>query len=472
MATGASIKDAEVTGPGSRPAGERQRPIAYERRPSGSGPKGHLLSGTMGEYGADPIGAMCRWRDEYGDFVPIRFGPFRAHMAYGPAEIEEVLVDRAVDFRKSFGTRMLIPLLGQGLLTADGDEWLRHRRLASPAFHRDRIEGYGRTMAGYAQDRVDAWTEGEVVDLHDEMTALTLRIVARTLFDADVTARIEEVARIGTWIQDFYYLRFASLRFLIPTWLPTPGNRRLTAATRRLDDVVYRIIRDRRPGEDRGDLLSMLLLARDEQGIGLSEKQVRDEVMTLLLAGHETTALALSWAFLLLDRNREARDRLEGELTAVLGTEPASPGDVPALPYTQAVVNETLRLYPPAYVTGREAIRATRIGGVPIPKRHIVLISMYATHRDPRFFPEPDAFRPERWLDGLEKRLPRGAFIPFGLGSRKCIGASFAMMEATLLLATIARRWRFELTPGDIPTQPSITLRPAAAMPGRMRSVA
>ncbi len=243
---------------------------------------------------------MRRWRDEYGDFVPIRFGPFRAHMAFGPAEIEEVLVDHAADFRKSFGTRMLIPLLGHGLLTAEGDEWLRHRRLASPAFHRDRVEGYGRTMARYTQDAVDSWTDGETVDLHDEMTALTLRIVARTLFDTDVTARIEEVARIGTSIQDFYYLRFASLRFLIPTWLPTPGNRRLAAATRRLDDVVYGIIRERRPGEDRGDLLSMLLLARDEQGAGMSERQVRDEVMTLLLAGHETTALALSWAFLLL----------------------------------------------------------------------------------------------------------------------------------------------------------------------------
>ncbi|HET9346390.1 MAG TPA: cytochrome P450 [Candidatus Limnocylindrales bacterium] len=451
---------------------DRQKPIGYERRYTGQGPTGRLLSGSMAEYGTDPVASVRRWRDEYGDFVPIRFGPFRAHMAYGPAEIEEVLVERAGDFRKSFGTRMLIPLLGRGLLTAEGDEWLRHRRLASPAFHRERVEGYGRTMARYAQDSVDSWTDGETVDLHDEMTALTLRIVARTLFDADVTARIEEVARIGAWIQDFYYLRFASLRFLIPTWLPTPGNRRLAAATRRLDGVVHGIIRERRPGEDRGDLLSMLLLARDDEGVGMPERQVRDEVMTLLLAGHETTALTLSWAFLLLDRNQQARDRLEAELSTVLGDGPPSPADVPSLPYAQAVINETLRLYPPAYVTGREAVRDTTVGGVPIPKRHIVLISMYTTHRDPRFFPEPDVFRPERWIEGLDRRLPRAAFIPFGLGSRKCIGASFAMMEATLLLATIARRWRFELSPAEIGTHPSITLRPAATMPGRMRSVA
>jgi cytochrome P450 len=447
-------------------------PLGYERRYTGSGPKGALVAGTMREYGADPVGAMLRWRDEFGDLVPIRFGPFRAHMTYGPAEIEEVLVDRAADYRKSFGTRMLIPLLGHGLLTAEGDQWLRHRRLASPAFHRDRVSGYGRAMAEYAQDAVEAWNDGESVDVHEDLTELTLRIVARTLFDADVTPRIEEVARLGTEVQDFYYGRFASLRFLIPTWLPTPGNRRLARAIQRLDEIVYGIIRERRPDEDRGDLLSMLLLARDENGVGMSERQIRDEVMTLLLAGHETTALALTWAFVLLDRNAEARSRLEAELGAVLGDRPPSPDDVPALPYAQAVINETLRLYPPAYVTGREAVRATVIRGLPIPNRHIVLISIYATHRDPRFFPEPDAFRPERWLDGLEKRLPRGAFIPFGMGSRKCIGAAFAMMEATLLLATIARRWRFDLGAGEVPTHPSITLRPAFAVPGRIRPAA
>jgi len=445
---------------------------AYERRYTGGGPGGPLVSGTMREYGADPIGAMLRWRELYGDLVPIRFGPFRAHMAYGPVEIAEVLVDRAADYRKSFGTRMLIPLLGHGLLTAEGDEWLRHRRLASPAFHRERVSDYGRAMSRCAEDHVETMRDGEAADLHEAMTALTLRIVARTLFDADVTPRIQEVARIGAEIQDFYFGRFASLRFLIPTWLPTPGNRRLASGIRRLDEVVYDIIRERRPGEDRGDLLSLLLLARDENGAGMSERQVRDEVMTLLLAGHETTALTLSWAFTLLDRHPEARGRLEAELREVLGDRPALPEDMAALPFTQAVVNETLRLYPPAYVTGREAIRDTVIGALPIPKGHLVLISIYALQRDPRFFPEPSEFRPERWLDGLEKRLPRGAFIPFGMGSRKCIGASFAMMEATLLLATIARRWRFELDPGDIGAVTAITLRPASAIWARPRSVA
>jgi cytochrome P450 len=470
MSTAAPVQQ-RTTGPedGASTTGQR-KPITYERHYTGQGPKGSLLGGTMREYGADPTASMRSWRDTYGDFVPVRFGPFRAHVAFGPAEIDELLTDRAADFRKSFGTRMLIPLLGNGLLTAEGDEWLRHRRLTSGAFHRERVAGYGRTMARYAEDAVEGWRVDDSVDLHDAMTALTLRIVARTLFDTDVTARIEEVARLGTEIQDFYYLRFASLRFLIPTWLPTPGNRRLAQLTRRLDEVVYGIIRERGPGEDRGDLLSMLLLTRDEQGTGMSERQVRDEVMTLLLAGHETTALALTWAFTLLDRHPEAREALERELTTVVGDRPAAPEDVPALVYTQAVINETLRLYPPAYVTGREAIRATTVGGLPIARRHIILVSMFATHRDPRFFRDPDAFRPDRWLDGLEKRLPRGAFIPFGMGSRKCVGSSFAMMEATLLLATIARRWRFGLVPSEVPTHPSITLRPGTAMPARMQT--
>jgi cytochrome P450 len=465
---------APVREPGSAPPDPASKPktIDYERRHTGTGPKGQLVSGTMREYGADPVAAMLRWRDEHGDLVPIRFGPFRAHMAYGPAEIEEVLVGRAADYRKSFGTRMLIPLLGNGLLTAEGDAWLRHRRLAAPAFHRERVAGYGRTMAGYAEETVETWPDDEPIDLHEAMTALTLRIVARTLFDTDVNARIEEVARVGAEVQDFYYGRFASLRFLIPTWLPTPGNRGLARSIRRLDDVVYGIIRERPAGEDRGDLLSLLLLARDENGVGMTERQVRDEVMTLLLAGHETTALALTWAFMLLDRNPAARERLEAELSATLGDRPATPEDVAALPYAQAVVTETLRLYPPAYVTGREAVRDTRIGDTPIPKNHIVLISMYTTHRDPRFFAETEAFRPERWLDGLEKRLPRGAFIPFGKGSRKCIGAAFAMMEATLLLATVARRRRFHLVTEEIPTHPSITLRPSVAVMGQVHSIA
>jgi cytochrome P450 len=437
----------------------------YERRPSATGPRGDLLTGQMREYGGDPLGTMRRWRDDYGDLVPIRFGPFRAHMAFGPAEVEELFIDRAGDYRKSIGTRILIPLLGHGLLTAEGEEWRRHRRLAAPAFHREQIATYADTMTRYAADAADDIRDHEVVDVQRLMTALTLRIVARVLFDADVGGRVKEVARLGGEIQDYYFDRFASLRFLVPTWLPTPGNRRLRRAVRELDEIVYGIIRERRgaAGRDRADLLWMLLAARDGDA-PLSDRQVRDEVMTLMLAGHETTALALTWAFVLLDRSPAVRERLEAELAEVLGGRLPTVADIPGLPYTTAVVNEVLRLYPPAYVTGREALRETRLGGVRLPKRHVVLTSMVVIHRDPRFFPEPDSFRPERWLDGLEKRLPRGAYIPFGLGGRKCIGASFAMLEATLLLATIAPRWRFGLEISEIGVQPAVTLRPGRAV--------
>jgi cytochrome P450 len=439
-------------------------PPAYERRPSVSGPRGDLLTGQMREYGRDPLATMRRWRDDYGDLVPIRFGPFRAHMAFGPAELEELFIDRAADYRKSFGTRILIPLLGHGLLTAEGEEWRSQRRIAAPAFHRERIAGYAETMTRYAEEATGEWRDGAPVDVQRAMTALTLRIVARVLFDADVGGRIEDVARLGTEIQDFYFDRFASLRFLVPTWLPTPGNLRLRRAIRRLDEIVYGIIRERPRDDDRGDLLSTLLLARDD-GRPLSDRQVRDEVMTLMLAGHETTALALTWAWVLLDRWPEARARLEAELSEVLGGRLPTPEDVARLPFTGAVVNEVLRMYPPAYVTGREALHETMLGGVRLPKRHVVLAALVVVHRDPRFFPDPDAFRPERWLDGLEKRLPRGAFIPFGLGGRKCIGASFAMLEATLLLATIAQRRRFSIGASEIGVQPAVTLRPAGPVP-------
>lgn len=460
MATRAPIRPPaprveEPLRPASAPA------VTYERRRTGRAPKGDLISGSMREYGRDPLATMLRWRDEFGDFVPIRFGPFRAHMAFGPAEIEELLIERYADFRKSFGTQMLIPILGHGLLTAEGDEWQRHRRLAAPGFHRERINAYGRTMTELAAQHAEGWRDGQPIDVHREMTALTLRIVARTLFDTDVTARIEEVARFGTEIQDFYFDRFASLRFLLPTWVPTPGNLRLRRAIRRLDEVVFGIIDERRPDEDRGDVLSMLLLARDAHGERLTRRQVRDEVMTLFLAGHETTALTLTWAWLLLDGAPEVRARLATELRTELRGRAATPDDVPALPYTEAVINETLRLYPPAYITGRQAIRETSLAGERIPPRHTVLASIATLHRDPRFFPEPNAFRPERWLDGLDKRLPRGAFVPFGLGPRKCIGASFAMLEAVVLLATLAARWQVSLGPGRVLPHPAITLRPA-----------
>ena len=450
------------------------------------GPKPHFLTGNVGDYGRDPLGFLTRCAREYGDLVPLKFGPFTAYLATGPAEVEELLVTRQRDFRKSIGTRMLRPLVGDGLLTSEGDSWLRERRLAQPAFHRERVAAYGRTMVEFTEQHVSRWREGEELDLHAELMALTYRIVAKVLFDAEVAGRVEEVAAANTQIQGHIEERFNTIKFLLPDWLPTPGNRRFHSWIRRLDEIVFAIIRERKAAafdrtshdaargsqtdsagtsDDRGDLLSILLAARDEDGRPMSDRQLRDEVMTLMLAGHETTALALTWAFLLLIENPHAADQLREELASVLDGRVPSPADVRSLPYTEAVVNESMRLYPPAYSTGRQAIRKTEIGGVPIGRYTSVLISQWVTHRDPRWFDSPDSFRPERWLDGLARRLPRGAFYPFGLGPRKCIGADFAMLEATLLLATIARRWRFTLLPGqDVRPQAAVTLRPRQGM--------
>jgi cytochrome P450 len=436
--------------------------------PALRGPKPRFLIGNIGEYGPDPLGFMTRCAREYGDLVPIKFGPFTAHLATGPALVEEVLATRAKDFRKSLGTRLLRPLVGNGLLTAEGDFWLKQRRLAQPAFHRERVAAYGRTMVDFTQEHVDRWQVGQELDIHTALMALTYRIVVKVLFDAKVEGRVADVAAANAGIQHHLEQAFNTFRFLVPDWVPTPGNIQYRLLIRRLDEVVYAIIRERKSDsaaaageDDRGDLLSILLAARDDEARPMSDRQVRDEVMTLMLAGHETTALALSWAFMLLGQNPDAERRLHEELTTVLSGRNPTAADIPALRFTEAVINETMRLYPPAYTTGREAIRETQVGGNRLPKRGVVLVAQWVTHRDGRWFDEPDSFRPERWLDGLAKRLPRGAFYPFGLGPRKCIGADFAMLEATLLLATIAQRWRFDLVPGQtFDAQAAVTLRP------------
>jgi cytochrome P450 len=322
---------------------------------------------------------------------------------------------------------------------------------------------------------IGSWRDGATTDVHRDMSALTLRIVVRTLLGGDIKpAEMDAVSEALARFTDHFDSRFNGLRFFIPDFVPTPGNLRTRAAVRRIDRIVYRLINERRaalatdPGDD---VISMLLGARTEGGRSLTDREIRDEVMTLFLAGHETTALALTWTLYLLGRNPQARQRLEEELEQVLaGQRRPELADVPRLPYTEAVVNEAMRLYPPAYAVSREAIRPTQIGGHPMRKRQIALVSIHAAHRNRERFPDPDGFNPDRWLDGLARRLPKGAYVPFAEGPRKCIGAAFAMQEAILALATIASRARLEPTtdaePGVIA---AVTLRPAH--PIRMRVV-
>jgi cytochrome P450 len=440
------------------------------------GPKGQFPTGNLPEFSRDRLGFLTACAREYGDFVPFRLGPRPFVLLSHPDYVEYVLVANNDNFRKHYLLRMNRLLLGNGLLTSEGDLWRRQRRLAQPAFHRQRIAAYGEVMVEYAERMLATWRDGEVRDVHADMTRLTLEIVAKTLFDADVAGEAGHVGAALEVVMETFIARMDSL-LMLPESVPTPTNLRLQRAVRQLDEIVYGIIAHRRAsGEDRGDpsasseqvrfagqaLLSMLLRARDEDDGGrMTDKQLRDETMTLFLAGHETTAIALSWTWYLLARHPEVVAKLEAELDATLGGRAPTVADLPRLPYAGMVVSEAMRLYPPAYAFGREAIGDCEIGGHRVTAGTTVIMSPWVLHRDRRFYDEPEAFDPDRWAHGLARRLPKYAYFPFGGGPRVCIGASFATMEATLLLAAIARRFRLALaSDAPITPQPAITLRP------------
>jgi cytochrome P450 len=434
------------------------------------GPRGRLLLGSLPDFQRDQIGFYAACAREYGDLVPVRLGPRRGLLVYHPDAIEEVLVARSRDFVKSPGVRLLRPLLGDGLLLSENDFWLRQRRLVQPAFHRQRLATYGQVMTAYTARRLQGWAEGAVLDVHAEMMALTQAIVAKTLFDADVSDAADAVGHASHVLMQDFAARLGSLRQLLPDWVPTPANVRSRRAVRRIDQVVLRMIADRRrSGEDRGDLLSILLHAQDaDDGTRMTDRQVRDEVMTLFMAGHETTAVALSWTWYLLARHPEVDAALAEHLRAVLGDRAPAAADLPRLTYAEQVVTESMRLYPPAYAMGRQAARATEITGHPVAPGTVVVLPTWVVHRDARWYEDPEAFRPERWAGDLARRLPRFAYFPFGGGPRQCIGNGFALMEAMLVLATIARRFRLALEPGQrVTPTPYVTLRPEPGI--RMR---
>jgi cytochrome P450 len=427
-----------------------------------SGPRPGFFFGSAADFRRDQLGFYESCARAYGDVVETRMGPFRILVIYHPDAIEELLVTRSRDFVKSPGVRLLRPLLGEGLLLSEGDTWLRQRRLMQPAFHRQRVAGYGEVMSALAERHVSRWQPGDVVDVHAEMMAVTQAVVGKTLFDADVSGDAHDAAQAAKVLAEDFGARLQSLR-LLPYWVPTPRNVRSRRAVARLDGVVHRIIAERRAsGEDRGDLLSMLVQAQDaDDGTRMTERQLRDEVMTIYMAGHETTAVALSWAWYLLAQHPDADARLAEELRDVLGGRAPTVADLPRLTYAEMVVTETMRLYPPAYALGRQAIKASEIAGHPIARNDIFIAPAWVVHRDRRWFEEPEMFRPERWGKDLAQRLPRFAYFPFGGGPRQCIGNAFAQMEAILILAAIAQRFRLSLVPGQrITPTPYVTLRP------------
>ena len=427
------------------------------------GPPQQWLFGNLKEFGRDRLGTLSRWAREYGDLVWARFGPRVVVFLNHPDLVEEVLVNQNRKFIKHYRLRDATRTLGQGLLISEGEFWRGQRKLAQPAFHRERIAGYGELMVQLTERMLGGWADGQVRDVQDEMMRLTLEIVAKTLFDAEIGGDSADVSAAMETLMQAFVVRTASLLSL-PHWIPTPMNIRVERAIRRLERILHTVITERRKsGEDRGDLLSMLLRAQDEEsGRRMTDTQLRDEVMTLFMAGHETTASTLAWTWFLLSQHPEAEMRLHEELARVLGGRSPCLSDLPRLPYAESVINETLRVYPTAWMVGRENIEALELGGYRMPVGTTVFMPQWVIHRDPRWFDDPDEFRPERWEGGLMQRLHRYAYFPFGGGPRICIGNNFALMEAVLVLATVAQKFRLRLA-DDARVTPlaTMTLRPA-----------
>ncbi len=429
------------------------------------GPKGHLLVGMLPEFRKDPAGFLEKMARQYGDVVYIPLGRQHIYCISHPDAIRHVLVTHQNKFKKSRMLERARVLLGDGLLTSEGQHHRRQRRLVQPAFHRDRLAGYGAVMVDRAALVRDQWQSGQPFDVLQEMMRLTLAIVAKTLFSTEVDSEADEIGVALTEVFSLFEIILMPFSELLEK-LPLPAVRRFKRARQRLDATIYRLIAERRAsGNDAGDLLSMLLLAQDEEGSGgMTDEQVRDEALTLFLAGHETTADALTWTWYLLSQNPQAEAAFHAELDRVLEGRLPSFEDLPQLRYTESVFAEALRLYPPAWGIGRRALEDYPIGDFVIPERSVVLMSPYVVHRDARWFSDPLTFRPERWPVEDPSR-PKFAYFPFGGGARVCIGERFAWMEGTLLLAAIGQRWRLRLEPGHrVETHARITLRPKHGM--------
>ena len=402
---------------------------------------------------------LYRIAREHGDIVHLRLGQQDVFAISNPEWIQDILVTHQAQFKKSRTLERARALLGDGLLTNEGDAHKRQRRLVQPAFHHERLMGYGAAMVACAAAAREQWREGETLDVAPEMMRVTMAIVTKTLFSADVGGEADE---IGTALTEVFQM-FRTLLLPFSQYLEKlpvlPSVRKFNRARKRLDATIYRLISERRAsGEDKGDLLSMLLSAQEE-GSGMSDEQVRDESLTLFLAGHETTAAALIWSWYLLSQNPSAEAKFHEELDRVLAGRLPTFDDLERLKYTEALFAETLRLYPPAWAIGRRALTDYDVGGVRIRKGQILVVSPYVVHRDPRWFPDPLKFSPERWMEERQDR-PRFSYFPFGGGTRVCIGERFARAEGVLLLATIGQKWKLSLTPGHkVETYATITLR-------------
>ena len=380
----------------------------------------------------------------------------------------KVLVTDAESYKKSAGLAFLMPLLGEGLLTSEDPTHKRHRKLLAPAFAPKRLANYGDTMVDETLVQMRTWQRGRNIDLAAEMMELTLGIAGKTMFGADVRSDAANVAKGLELAMHSMMDNLTSPVRLGYRW-PLPRHLRMRKAVAMLDEVVYRVIADgRKAGVDRGDVLSMLLLAKDDDGTMLTDTQVRDEVMTLLLAGHETTANTLTWTWYELGRNPSVLAQIEAEIKKTIGDRRVTMDDLPNLPYTLAVIEESMRLHPPAYITGRETKNEVELGGHTLPARSIVTVYIRAVHRQAKYFTNPLAFVPERMLPEAKKLRPRHHYLPFGAGPRVCIGSHFALLEAQLVLITMIQHAKLKLLASHVVPEPLVTLRPKGGMPARV----
>jgi cytochrome P450 len=437
------------------------------------GPKGHPIYGNLWEFHEDPVAFQMRVVREFGDIARFRFFHLPVYLVAHPDDIRTVFVDPEGAFIKGMALDGFRPLVGKGLLLNEGASHRRQRRMMAPAFHRQRVAGYGEVMLEEAQRVSGMWADGARVDMDKEMNRLTLTVAARTLFGAGITdTEANDVAEAMGAFTHWYHQSTHPMGPLLQA-LPTEATRSFKAAKKKLGLVVDRMIKSRREGGDTGDILSMLVFARDEGdgtagsgGGGMDDEYVHDEAITLLVAGHETTGATLAWAWALLAEHPEVATKLRAELDAVLGDRDPTVDDFPNLEYARNVFGEALRLYPSATALPRQAVKPVVLAGYTVPKGAIVMCAAWSCHHDARFWDDPEAFRPERWTAEAKATRPKFAFFPFGGGARVCIGEAFAWMEGTLLLATLARRWSASVAPGHtVIPEALFTVRPKGGLP-------
>jgi cytochrome P450 len=434
------------------------------------GPATDIVGGHLLSLRRDPLNFTTENMQRYGGLVHLKLAKYDGYQVTEPDLLQQIMTTDSRIWHKSIVYKgILADYLGDGLLISDGDFWRRQRKLMQPTFHTKRIQAYAEAMVDYTQRMLADWQVGQVRDIDAEMMRLTLFIVGKTLFDVELKNDSDKIAvALGNMLHDI--MDEARSLVNLPDWIPTPLRMRKQRTIQMLQDVIMPIIEERRTStEDRGDLLSMLLLARDYDGNGMTDAQIRDEALTIVLAGHETTANALTWALYLLAQNPGVEAKLQQEVDRVLAGSIPALDDLKQLPYTEMVLKEAMRLYPPAWSVSRQTQEATELAGYPIRRKSMVIISIYAAHRDKRFFPNPEKFDPERFTPENEAQLHKYAYLPFGGGPRVCIGNAFAMMEARLILASIVQRYRLSLLDGhNVEPDPQLTLRPKYGMKMRL----